>query len=526
MIPKEMVSIPFEAQDSGAKLAFLLYKFLKFKGSFVPYQRGFHFINLATFQGNRVVQQPGSKFHGTPHLEVENLALHKLTTKSFTDKKEKDETFNVIKSEYKIHIMAKPEYILAVVELLIRTFNNEPELAAHIHQFKVKAFPLKFDQTTLSTPKSQTLPQIVVYPSLGKDSGNVLLARFYRLFEDYDTSQIGLGFPPRFNACYTALLSASQGGGDLKLAMTSSQQEELLTASQTHYSYDVSAVESPRLSNPAVPDLKLLASALERLAVLNIFTVTSTSLSDGDKKCELPHVRLWSNFKKDPKDPKDPNKLHRDDDLILLEFNDTVIKPMGLDPISFGVEEGKFYVRVCLPGFVKIVRDPEFSNKMLFYAVNHYGKEYENFSNSEGDDTYSEAETNTAEHKETHEDVEMTSSSSSSSKSIAKQPFQTHNLPRGDEKKRKEELNLNVDNHNVSNNHQGVQNLKKSQQVSGRKRKASEVFVGEQENEMAASNQSISLPQFTVHLATRNKSKLNKKSMVSHNTSPKLKPGS
>lgn len=115
----------------------------------------------------------------------------------------------ILASQYKIHLMPKPEYILASITMILEACQQSSELKSLIYGLKVCPQPGSKDEL------DQLYATIVIYPVLGHENAQILLNRLCELFSPY-CAEIGNSQVPRYNIQVNPLICYSQGDGDFK----------------------------------------------------------------------------------------------------------------------------------------------------------------------------------------------------------------------------------------------------------------------------------------------------------------------
>lgn len=113
---------------------------------------------------------------------------------------------NIMATEYKIHLMPKPEFTLSVIEKLLAAIKDDAELRQCVSGFKVINDEEK--------QRDEVMPTIVLYAQLGKENAQKALNKIYGLFHQY--AHIGKDETPRYNKKIDELIYYANGGGDLK----------------------------------------------------------------------------------------------------------------------------------------------------------------------------------------------------------------------------------------------------------------------------------------------------------------------
>lgn len=118
------------------------------------------------------------------------------------------ETIKILTQEYKIHLMPKKEFVPQVVESLLKSIKEKPQLREVLSQMKVS---LMED----NVQDGEVLPVIVIYPKLGKKNAQESLDWINKIFKD-NADALGQGITPRFSLRVNDLVYYAQGGGDFK----------------------------------------------------------------------------------------------------------------------------------------------------------------------------------------------------------------------------------------------------------------------------------------------------------------------
>ncbi len=116
----------------------------------------------------------------------------------------------LLSQEFKIHIQPKRQFVPLVAYKLGTLLQNE-EVRKLVGEFKVKIAPGGVDS------QGQEMPQIVIYPAMGRENAKRLLEILRDQFKDAEA--YGTGKPPRYNMKVNNLLFLAQSGGDLKTAL-------------------------------------------------------------------------------------------------------------------------------------------------------------------------------------------------------------------------------------------------------------------------------------------------------------------
>lgn len=158
---------------------------------------------------------------------------------------------------YKIHLMPKNEYMLAVIDKILSQAQNDSELRDLISEFKILSNP------NMNAQKSIRNANIVIYAKLGHENAQKLIEKLEKLFENFDLSEIAepASRPPRRSASINNLIYYAQGGFDSKQLgkeLLEKQKERMgfLTQHEVHYvggkhltSYSLLSSYTPKFSN-------------------------------------------------------------------------------------------------------------------------------------------------------------------------------------------------------------------------------------------------------------------------------------
>lgn len=168
----------------------------------------------------------------------------------------------ILSSEYKIHLMPKPEYMLPIAELMMQSAKDDPEFGDLIFYFKI------YKSADKSRGPGETMPNIVIYPRLGKKNATELLIKLHKLFSRFDIDEIAEPghLIPRRNVQINNLLYYSQGGSDVKKEIIARVErdeldlDEYLTKQQRHYArgetLDIDKIKGKAKGNPEDRDRK------------------------------------------------------------------------------------------------------------------------------------------------------------------------------------------------------------------------------------------------------------------------------
>jgi len=192
---------------------------------------GYYYIFFERFDASkRVIDKPGSKFHqktygdkiqyerirGMPYqYKVEDILEYIVQHKDI-ESEEYIEALEVLKLEYKIHLMVKPEYVESVTEFLLEKMVSDPKLNEVLTSFKVKIDPHLNRLSGGEDQHRENLPTMVLYPTFGQRSAQKLLDILARYFSAEDCEEMGLDLAPRFNDKFNPMIFWAQGAGDFK----------------------------------------------------------------------------------------------------------------------------------------------------------------------------------------------------------------------------------------------------------------------------------------------------------------------
>lgn len=121
-----------------------------------------------------------------------------------------NEVRNLLDQEFKIHIQPKRQFVPLIASRLSRLLQNE-DVRKLVGEFKVKTAPGGVDN------QGQEMPQIVIYPAMGRENAKKLLGILRDALKDDE--KYGTGQAPRYNTKVNNLLFLAQSGGDLKTAL-------------------------------------------------------------------------------------------------------------------------------------------------------------------------------------------------------------------------------------------------------------------------------------------------------------------
>jgi hypothetical protein len=147
------------------------------------------------------------------------------------DISEKD--VNVLKAEYKIHLMPRLSEMGHVVEAIQEAIYNDPEFSDSVAQYKVlkdnfdENKNIKKDELILDR-NGQIFPRIAIYAD-NKQSAQKILDKICELFPDQ--AKLAQGSPqedvtPRYNVKVNELIFYAQGSADIKAELKNYQLDE------------------------------------------------------------------------------------------------------------------------------------------------------------------------------------------------------------------------------------------------------------------------------------------------------------
>lgn len=353
---EKIIPYPYTIEDGSKKLLEILHDFDP-EGTLLVSRLGYHFARSKTFTGSRVIDLKGSEYHGMDYLEAEQRVSRKLKSKQISDEKEKSEALSVLSLEYKIHIMLQPKYVLSFVFIFLQGCKKDRELLSWINCFKIRENPFQTTKAALERQSNKVMPQVVIYIALGKTIAERMVRKICEMFSEFDTSEIGLGFPARYSVLVNSFISYAQGGGDVKNRMTESQQQYFLSQEKVHFN-----LPEQHIDTSTQLDLERLTEVLSKMSYLKNFNFTSISYSFGSKACPEPHVRLGLRLKKDEENPNIPSESAR---TLIAKLYEKVLKDFGLSPPTIGWNGLFFFLRICLPRDVTLLRSHGFKKNFV-----------------------------------------------------------------------------------------------------------------------------------------------------------------
>ncbi len=125
---------------------------------------------------------------------------------------QKEEALINLRLGYKIHLMPKNDYMLAVIDKILEAAKNDPEFRDLFSEFKILTFPTK------NALRSLKNSNIVIYPKLGHENAQKLVYKLIHLFSRVDISEIAEDqtYIPRNSASINCLIYYTQGGFNSK----------------------------------------------------------------------------------------------------------------------------------------------------------------------------------------------------------------------------------------------------------------------------------------------------------------------
>lgn len=283
-------------------------------GEAVDMLQGYFFYinkdNDSILKGTREIEAPHTPYH------KENFDLLKVQKRlkrdwMFGNTTEKKIAEDILGSEYKIHLMPKPEYVLDCLDKLLETINKNPELKNLIETFKV-CTTLNEDKPNLNK-KGQIMPTIVIYPKLGKTAAEKLLQTINKIFSEYDVEEIGSGHTPRFNSKKNNLVYYCQGGGDLKnewiRELPKEKHDQFLTERGIHYAFS----SDPALTiHPEASNSTPLPNSL-------CIGVSQNKKNANQNKKSPSHSVVWEKVTQDLDKPTNLSDVYKEISAILNE---------------------------------------------------------------------------------------------------------------------------------------------------------------------------------------------------------------
>lgn len=329
---------------------------------------GYHYIASKCFNYSRIIDKPGSEFHGLPHAVAEIRALEKIKRKDFKDENDKEEIRAVLALEYKLHFMIKFEYILSFLEIFLNACKDDTSLTSLVSSIKIKQ---SFQPNAPELNPNKVLPVVVIYLPPKPEFANGLLEKLYRLFSVYDMQTPALGFPPRYSQAINPAFFYCQGGGDGKNAMTNSQEEFFLSQEKIHYK-----LPQQHLKNPAIQDLEFLSKLLKEAAFIEAFKCRKNSIVEHDRQCYCPHVRLWLHLSLESIEPP---VLSQGAKAFIQRFYELILRPLQMPCPSVGLDENGIFLRLCLPNPTALIQSVHFKEEFLGNIYKYFAEPFEKF---------------------------------------------------------------------------------------------------------------------------------------------------
>lgn len=120
---------------------------------------------------------------------------------------EMNQNLELFAQQFKIHLQPKSDFIPFVFERLVKFFQDNPEARDLVSKFKIR-----YKDGNQSS--KEIVPQIVIYPNLGKENAQKVLGQLQEYFKELDS--LGSGEVPRFNKQISPLLFIAQFDGKTK----------------------------------------------------------------------------------------------------------------------------------------------------------------------------------------------------------------------------------------------------------------------------------------------------------------------
>lgn len=209
--PKEKPT-PSEIEKKAKILKDLL---ISYEGKYAEVSVSSGFIHYKTkknrlLMGNRKIDYPLSKkYHGQKY-DNHQFQLAEDLLGSEEDSKIANAILN---QEYKFHLMPKPEYMIYVVDEILKRASEDKEFASLISGLKISIRP----NTIFAQPAGKHLyyPNIVIYPKLGTKNAQKVLNILRELFSK-NADLLGEDKLPRGSEKVDNLIYYAVGGYDLK----------------------------------------------------------------------------------------------------------------------------------------------------------------------------------------------------------------------------------------------------------------------------------------------------------------------
>jgi len=158
----------------------------------------------------------------------------KNTTKKIFESIGLQKTFE----EYKIHLQPKKEYLPLIVDKLTKAIKNNPELREVITRFKVSLHEHSKEQRwqpAMGKPVTEYVPEIVIYPLIGKKNSESALQKIMEIFKNEEVEKYGNNLTPRANLKVNNLIYFAQGDGYLKKILSQAQNKNELDRLKLKY---------------------------------------------------------------------------------------------------------------------------------------------------------------------------------------------------------------------------------------------------------------------------------------------------
>jgi hypothetical protein len=143
------------------------------------------------------------------YLLALELARHLLIDREDINTPDERLAFETLTSVYKVHLQPQDQYIPFVVQKLLQTIKRDPEFKQAVCCLKVCA-KLQADMDERHLDK----PIVVVYPTPGKESAQLVLDRVYDTLHSFEG--IANGRTPALNQAVDNLIYYAQGDRDWK----------------------------------------------------------------------------------------------------------------------------------------------------------------------------------------------------------------------------------------------------------------------------------------------------------------------
>lgn len=147
-----------------------------------------------------------NEYHG--QIYIKDKFIDRILT-SRLKQKIREDSFQLLAQEYKIHLQPKPEYQLGVISVLMELINDDMRFRQCIDAWKA-IIPYS------KVIGESKIPAIVIYPISGRECAQYLISAIISKFRPYDVEEIGLNITPRYNYKYNSLIYWAGGSGDHK----------------------------------------------------------------------------------------------------------------------------------------------------------------------------------------------------------------------------------------------------------------------------------------------------------------------